>query len=110
MFVTIGTKTFAASISGAIYYQDTNVRGSSSFPLDLVRMAKIKRAPSFNDEENPTIGILLCSSKNDTAVKMALPENNNTILASEYQLDIVDSSVPNFIELYEKEKNKEWFY
>ena len=37
-------------------------------------------------EENPTIGILLCSSKNDTAVKMALPENNNTILASEYQL------------------------
>ena len=38
------------------------------------------------DEENPTIGILLCSSKNDTAVKMALPENNNTILASEYQL------------------------
>lgn len=25
-------------------------------------------------------------------------------LASEYQLDIVDSSVPNFIELYEKEK------
>ena len=38
------------------------------------------------DEENPTIGILLCSSKNDTAVKIALPENNNTILASEYQL------------------------
>ena len=38
------------------------------------------------DEENPTIGILLCSSKNDTVVKMALPENNNTILASEYQL------------------------
>ena len=37
-------------------------------------------------EENPTIGILLCSSKNDTAVKMALPENNKTILASEYQL------------------------
>ena len=37
-------------------------------------------------EENPTIGILLCSSKNDTVVKMALPENNKTILASEYQL------------------------
>lgn len=37
-------------------------------------------------EENPTIGILLCSNKNDTVVKMALPENNQTILASQYQL------------------------
>ncbi len=37
-------------------------------------------------EENPTIGILLCTSKNDTAVRMALPEGNKTILASEYQL------------------------
>ncbi|TGX83209.1 DUF1016 domain-containing protein [Palleniella muris] len=33
-------------------------------------------------EENPTIGILLCSAKNDTAVKMTLPEDNRTILAS----------------------------
>ena len=31
-------------------------------------------------EENPTIGILLC------AVRMALPEDNKTILASEYKL------------------------
>ena len=37
-------------------------------------------------DENPTIGILLCTSKNDTAVKMSLPENNSTILASEYKL------------------------
>ena len=37
-------------------------------------------------EENPTIGILLCTAKNDTAVKLALPENNKTILASQYQL------------------------
>ena len=37
-------------------------------------------------EENPTIGILLCTSKNDTAVRMALPEDNKTILASQYQL------------------------
>ena len=38
------------------------------------------------DDENPTIGFLLCSDKNDTVVKMALPENNSTILASKYQL------------------------
>lgn len=37
-------------------------------------------------DENATIGILLCTSKNDTAVRMALPEDNKTILASQYQL------------------------
>jgi hypothetical protein len=37
-------------------------------------------------EENPTIGILLCSRKNDTVVRMTLPENDNQILASQYQL------------------------
>ncbi|HIU38390.1 MAG TPA: DUF1016 family protein [Candidatus Limisoma intestinavium] len=37
-------------------------------------------------DENPTIGILLCTSKNDTAVKLALPENNKTIYASKYEL------------------------
>ena len=37
-------------------------------------------------EENPTIGILLCSAKNNTVVKMTLPEDNQTILTSEYQL------------------------
>ena len=37
-------------------------------------------------EENPTIGILLCTDKNDTAVRLTLPEGNKTILASKYQL------------------------
>ena len=39
-----------------------------------------------SEDENPTIGILLCSDKNDTAVKLTLPEDNRTILASKYQL------------------------
>ncbi len=38
------------------------------------------------NDENPTIGILLCTDKNDAVVEFALPENNNTILASKYQL------------------------
>jgi hypothetical protein len=29
---------------------------------------------------------LLCANKNDTVVKFILPENNSTILASQYQL------------------------
>lgn len=38
------------------------------------------------DFENPTIGILLCTDKNDAVVKISLPENNSTIIASKYQL------------------------
>lgn len=38
------------------------------------------------EEENPTIGILLCTDKNNTMVEYALPENNTQILASKYQL------------------------
>ena len=37
-------------------------------------------------DENPTVGILLCASKNDTVVKFSLPEDNKTIMASQYQL------------------------
>ena len=37
-------------------------------------------------EENKTIGILLCRNKNDSLVKMTLPEGNKTILAAEYKL------------------------
>lgn len=36
--------------------------------------------------ENPTIGVLLCTDKNDTVVKYTLPKDNRTILASKYQL------------------------
>lgn len=43
---------------------------------------RIERLP----DENPTIGILLCTAKNDTAVRMTLPEHNTTILSSQYQL------------------------
>ena len=37
-------------------------------------------------DENHTIGILLCTRKNDTLVRTTLPEDNKTILASEYKL------------------------
>ena len=38
------------------------------------------------DHEKPTIGILLCADKNNAVVKFSLPENNKTILASQYEL------------------------
>ena len=37
-------------------------------------------------DENQTIGILLSSDKNDAVVKITLPEDNKTILASQYKL------------------------
>ena len=37
------------------------------------------------DEENPTIGILLCTDKSDAIVEITLPEENNQIFASKYQ-------------------------
>jgi predicted nuclease of restriction endonuclease-like (RecB) superfamily len=37
-------------------------------------------------DENPTVGILLCASKNDTLAKITLPEDDATILTSKYQL------------------------
>ena len=37
-------------------------------------------------EENPTVGILLCTAKNDLLARITLPENNTNILTSKYQL------------------------
>ena len=61
-------------------------------------------------EENATIGILLCTNKNDTAVKMALPESNKTILASQYQLYLPTTeqliNEVNEVKLLAQQKNK----
>lgn len=36
------------------------------------------------EDENPTIGVLLCKNKNDAVVEMTLPEDNSQIFASKY--------------------------
>ena len=41
------------------------------------------------EDEKPTVGILLCLTKNDELVELTLPENEN-IYASEYQLYLPD--------------------
>jgi len=38
------------------------------------------------EEENKTIGIILCKDKKDTMVEITLPENNEQIFASKYKL------------------------
>ena len=40
------------------------------------------------DDENPTVGILLSTNKNETVVKYTLPEDNKTIFSSEYKLNM----------------------
>ena len=37
------------------------------------------------DDENSTIGIIICKDKKDAIVEMTLPEDNNQIFASKYQ-------------------------
>lgn len=37
------------------------------------------------DDENKTIGIILCKDKNQVVVEMTLPEDNTQIFASKYQ-------------------------
>jgi predicted nuclease of restriction endonuclease-like (RecB) superfamily len=38
------------------------------------------------EEENKTIGIILCKDKKDTMIEITLPENNKQIFASKYEL------------------------
>lgn len=38
------------------------------------------------DDENPTIGIILCRDKNNAVVEMTLPEDDTQIFASKYQM------------------------
>ena len=37
------------------------------------------------DDENSTIGIIICKDKKDAIVEMTLPEDNNQIFASKYE-------------------------
>jgi YhcG PDDEXK nuclease domain len=39
-----------------------------------------------SDHEAPTIGIVLCSEKNDAMATITLSENNEQILAARYQM------------------------
>lgn len=44
------------------------------------------------DEENPTVGILLCQDKNDALVELTLPKDAN-IYAVQYELYLSDKKL-----------------
>lgn len=46
------------------------------------------------DHDAPTIGIVLCSDRNDAMVKITLPEVNAQVHASRYQLYLPTEAVP----------------
>lgn len=54
------------------------------------------------DEENPTIGILLSTTKNETVVRYTLPKENKTIFSSTYQLHMPTEE--ELIQAIEEEK------
>lgn len=53
-------------------------------------------------DENPTIGILLCTDKNETVVKYTLPKDNKTIFAASYRLHMPTEQ--ELIKMIEEEK------
>lgn len=53
-------------------------------------------------DENPTVGILLSTNKNETIVKYTLPEDNKTIFSSEYKLHLPTEK--ELIDAIEEEK------
>lgn len=61
------------------------------------------------DFENPTIGILLCTDKNEAMVKISLPEHNKSIMANKYQLYLpTEEELQNELKrIYNQQKNKE---
>jgi hypothetical protein len=60
------------------------------------------------DQENPTVGILLCKEKNDSIVELTLPKDAN-IYASAYSLYLPDKTLLQqklieWTQEYEREK------
>lgn len=45
-----------------------------------------------SEDENPTIGILLCDEKNDSMVELTLPKDSN-IYVSKYELYLPDKKL-----------------
>lgn len=61
------------------------------------------------NSENKTVGILLSTEKNETIVKYTLPEDNDTIFASEYKLHLpTEQQLINAVE--EEKKNLKLIY
>lgn len=55
------------------------------------------------EDENPTVGILLSTKKNETIVKYTLPEENKTIFSTEYKLHLPTEQ--ELIKAIEEKKN-----
>ncbi len=45
------------------------------------------------DDENPTVGIILCRTQNDALVELTLPEGQQAVYARQYQLYLPDKAV-----------------
>lgn len=65
------------------------------------------------ENENPTIGILLCAEKNNSVVKYTLPIDNKQIVASEYKLYLpsenqllkeIEREIEEYSEIYKENK------
>ena len=45
------------------------------------------------ENENPSVGLLLCASKNDEVVEYAMSRSMSPMLVAQYQLQLPDKSI-----------------
>ena len=92
---TDGTRSFAASVKGAIYSAGINCSADGTFTLDNIpRAATITYAPIFNDTDAPTINLYNPAGYYSAiAVYMSLDGTANTII---YPYTVIDSGSQSF--------------
>nr|DAE55226.1 MAG TPA: Protein of unknown function (DUF1016) [Caudoviricetes sp.] len=75
---------------------DANINGYATYDLKIGKLkhqdlGQMQMYVNYYDrfvkteDENKTIGIILCRDKKDALVEITLPEDNNQIFASRYQ-------------------------
>lgn len=55
-------------------------------------VALCEKVQNLPEDENPTVGILLCKDKNDAMVELTLPKDAN-IYAAKYELYLPDKKL-----------------
>lgn len=83
--------THSKSIAEALFYIDKTIengwsRAELEAEIDDNLYAKQGRVVTSFDDDNPTIGLLICKSKDDTVVEWSLRGMNQPLGVAEYKL------------------------
>ena len=71
-----------------IKYAEIGVKGKNRYIFEDALVRQIKKP-----DENPSVGLLLCASKNDEVVEYAVSRTLSPMMVAEYQLHLPDKDV-----------------